>query len=124
MMIWTVFALMTGAAVMAALWPLSRRPAADEDGPDAPFYREQMAEIERDLERGLLSPAEAEAARIEAGRGLPPAMAAGRAPPRGDAGGARRLGHGGGAGPAPPSCRVGRRALGRSAPGAGALRRL
>src|SRR3954470_19340647 len=79
MMIWTVFALMTGAAVMAVLWPLSRRPAADEDGPDAPFYREQMAEIERDLERGLLSPAEAEAARIEAGRRLLRAMPAGRA---------------------------------------------
>src|SRR4051812_28641796 len=79
MMIWTVFALMTGAAVMAVLWPLSRRPAVDQDGPDAQFYREQLAEIERDLERGLLSPAEAEAARIEAGRRLLRAMPAGRA---------------------------------------------
>src|SRR3954467_9182634 len=79
MMIWTVFALMTGAAVMAVLWPLSRRPAGDQDGPDAQFYREQLAEIERDLERGLLIPAEAEAARIEAGRRLLRAMAAGRA---------------------------------------------
>src|SRR5215218_7525583 len=70
MMIWTVFALMTGVAVMVVLWPLSRRPVADEGGPDAQFYREQIVEIERDRARGLLSPAEAETARIEAGRRL------------------------------------------------------
>src|SRR4051794_1952245 len=79
MMIWTVFALMTGAAVMAVLWPLSRWPTTDQGGPDAQFYREQIAEIERDRERGLLSPAEAEAARIEAGRRLLRAVPAGRA---------------------------------------------
>lgn len=70
MTIWIVFALMTGAAVMAVLWPLSRRPAVAEGRPDQQFYREQIAEIERDRERGLLTANEAEAARIEAGRRL------------------------------------------------------
>jgi cytochrome c-type biogenesis protein CcmH len=70
MTLWIVFALMTGAAVMAVLWPLSRRPAVAEADPDQQFYREQIAEIERDQERGLLSPDQAEAARAEAGRRL------------------------------------------------------
>ncbi|KAA2237259.1 c-type cytochrome biogenesis protein CcmI [Salinarimonas soli] len=71
MTIWILFAVMTGAAVMAVLWPLSRRPeAAGGPDADAAFYRDQIAEIERDMGRGLLSPREAEAARAEAGRRL------------------------------------------------------
>jgi cytochrome c-type biogenesis protein CcmH len=71
MAIWIVFALMTGAAVLAVLWPLSRRPRVEAGvTPDARFYRDQLGEIERDQERGLLSPAEAEAARAEAARRL------------------------------------------------------
>ena len=70
MTIWIVFALMTGAAVMAVLWPLSRRPIVAEGSPDKQLYYEQVAEIERDRERGLLTAEEAEAARIEAGRRL------------------------------------------------------
>lgn len=70
MAIWIIFAVMTAAAVAAVLWPLSRRvPRAARD-PDASFYRDQIAEIERDQGRGLLSEAEAEAARTEAGRRL------------------------------------------------------
>src|SRR5689334_1553360 len=70
MMIWIVFALMTGAAVLAVLWPLSRRSIVAESSPYKHFYREQIAEIERDQERGLLNAEEAEAARTEAGRRL------------------------------------------------------
>jgi cytochrome c-type biogenesis protein CcmH len=71
MAIWALFALMTGAAVLAVLWPLSRRTAEVEaDHPDAGFFRDQIAEIERDRGRGLLSDVEAEAARIEAARRL------------------------------------------------------
>jgi cytochrome c-type biogenesis protein CcmH len=71
MTIWILFALMTGAAVMAALWPLSRRPAlARAAEADTVFYRDQIAEIERDLDRGLISAREAEAAKAEAGRRL------------------------------------------------------
>jgi len=72
MIIWLIFSLMTVVAVMAVLWPLSR---ANSAGPemmisDVAFYKEQSSEIDRDLERGLLTPQEAEAARIEAGRRL------------------------------------------------------
>jgi cytochrome c-type biogenesis protein CcmH len=76
--IWVLFALMTGAAVVAVLWPLARRPVTvSDDGIDAKFYRDQIAEIERDRGRGLLSPAEADAAKVEAGRRLLRASAIG-----------------------------------------------
>lgn len=71
MAIWFIFALMTSAAVMAVLWPLScRAEGVRERDQDAAFYRDQIAEIERDEARGLLSATEAEAARTEAGRRL------------------------------------------------------
>jgi cytochrome c-type biogenesis protein CcmH len=56
---------------MAVLWPLSRRRVV-EDGSDfnTRFYRDQIAEIDRDRERGLVSPEEAEAAKAEAARRL------------------------------------------------------
>lgn len=84
MAIWVVFAVMTGAAVAAVLWPLSRRAAAmDAPDSDTRFYRDQLAEIERDRQRGLLSPAEGEAAKVEAARRL--LRAADAAAPAGDA---------------------------------------
>lgn len=71
-MIWIILLLMTAAAVMAVLWPLSRHRAfsAQQLDPDMQFYREQIAEIERDRERGVLLDSEAEAAKAEAGRRL------------------------------------------------------
>lgn len=71
MTIWILFALMTAAAVMAVLWPLSRRPrdVAQIDS-EAIFYRDQVAEIDRDHARGLIDEAQAEAARAEAARRL------------------------------------------------------
>ncbi|MDB5512512.1 MAG: cytochrome biosis protein CcmI [Enterovirga sp.] len=72
MALWCVMALMTGAAVMAVLWPLSRRGASlgpvEQD--DLGFYRDQLLEIDREADRGLIAPAEAEAAKAEAGRRL------------------------------------------------------
>jgi cytochrome c-type biogenesis protein CcmH len=71
MVIWVILLAMTAAAVMAVLWPLSRHDAAVAiDDPNTQFYRDQLAEIERDRERGMLLPAEAEAAKAEAGRRL------------------------------------------------------
>jgi cytochrome c-type biogenesis protein CcmH len=71
MAIWMLFGAMTALAVMAVLWPLSRhRDAGAEIDADTAFYRDQLAEITRDQDRGLLTPAEAESARIEAGRRL------------------------------------------------------
>jgi len=72
MMIWAVFAVMTGAAIFALLWPLSRVSAPGfADTADArSLYRSQLGEIDRDMARGLLATEEADAARAEAGRRL------------------------------------------------------
>lgn len=72
MAIWIIFASMTGAAVFALLWPLGRGGAAGFlDVADArSLYKAQLAEIGRDVARGLIGPEEADAARGEAGRRL------------------------------------------------------
>lgn len=73
MTIWAVFAVMTGAAVLAVLWPLSRarRESAVVAGDDdVAFYKAQLADIARDRERGIIGEAEAKAARDEAARRL------------------------------------------------------
>ncbi|HEV7874039.1 MAG TPA: c-type cytochrome biogenesis protein CcmI [Enterovirga sp.] len=71
MVLLILLALMTGAAVMTVLWPLSRAVSlAGQDRGDVAFYQDQLAEIERDEARGLISGPEAEAARTEAGRRL------------------------------------------------------
>lgn len=70
MLFWLMFALMTGAAVFAVLWPLAfarvSAPAGSEA--DLAVYRDQLAEIERDRARNLIGEAEAEAARVEVSR--------------------------------------------------------
>ncbi|NEU10509.1 c-type cytochrome biogenesis protein CcmI [Methylobacterium sp. BTF04] len=74
--IWFILAFMTGTAVLALLWPMSRRanPAAlPESGAlatETGFYEDQLREIDRDLARGLIAAPEAEAARTEAARRL------------------------------------------------------
>jgi cytochrome c-type biogenesis protein CcmH len=79
-MIYLVFALLTGVAVMAVLAPLGFGGGATERGsPDADFFKEQIAEIEREVAAGRLDPAEAEAAKTEAARRLLRAHEAGEA---------------------------------------------
>jgi cytochrome c-type biogenesis protein CcmH len=70
-MLWVVFALMTGVAVLCVLWPLgrSRRRRARAQA-DVAFYRMQLAEVERDSARELLAPGEVEGARTEVARRL------------------------------------------------------
>ena len=70
MTLWFVFALMTVAAIFAVLWPLSRSGVAPAGGNEAAVYRDQLAEIDRDVAAGLIGVAEAEAARVEIGRRL------------------------------------------------------
>ena len=70
MTLWFVFALMTVAAIFAVLWPLSRSTSAQAGGSEAVVYRDQLAEIERDVAAGLIGVSEAEAARVEIGRRL------------------------------------------------------
>jgi len=70
MTLWFVFALMTVAAIFAVLWPLSRRTPPLAGGSEAAVYRDQLAEIDRDVAAGLIGPSEAEAARVEISRRL------------------------------------------------------
>lgn len=70
-MIWLVFAILTGLAVFALLWPLSRpAPKPREDAADVAFYRAQIAEIDAELLRGMIDKDQAEAAKAQAGRRL------------------------------------------------------
>jgi cytochrome c-type biogenesis protein CcmH len=70
MTLWFVFALMTVAAIFAVLWPLGRGAAASAGGSEAVVYRDQLAEIDRDVAAGMIGVSEAEAARVEIGRRL------------------------------------------------------
>jgi cytochrome c-type biogenesis protein CcmH len=70
MTLWFVFALMTVAAIFAVLWPLSRSSFAPAGGSEAVVYRDQLAEIDRDVAAGLIGVSEAAAARVEISRRL------------------------------------------------------
>ena len=70
MTLWFVFALMTVAAIFAVLLPLGRDGRAQEQGSEVAVYKDQLAEIERDLAAGLIAAPEAEAARVEISRRL------------------------------------------------------
>ena len=69
MTLWFMFALMTAAAIFAALLPLGWG-GAQSGGTEATVYKDQLAEIDRDIAVGLIGAAEAEAARVEIGRRL------------------------------------------------------
>lgn len=86
MNLWFVFALMTAAAIFAVLWPLGRRAAPQTGGSEASVYRDQLAEIDRDLAGGLIGASEAEAARVEIGRRLLAAADQHREPARASTG--------------------------------------
>jgi cytochrome c-type biogenesis protein CcmH len=70
MTLWFVFALMTAAAIFAVLWPLGRAGRPQNDATEAAVYKDQLAEIDRDVAAGLIGSSEAEAARVEIGRRL------------------------------------------------------
>lgn len=73
-MIWIVFAAMTAAVISALLVPVVKNRGADEPADrnayDRAVFRDQLAELERDAERGTIGPAEADAARNEISRRL------------------------------------------------------
>ena len=81
MTLWFVFALMTVAAIFAVLWPLGRGTQAKSGGSEANVYKDQLAEVDRDLATGLIGASEAEAARVEIGRRLLAAVDDDRGPP-------------------------------------------
>jgi cytochrome c-type biogenesis protein CcmH len=69
-MLWIGFALMSVAAVLVVLWPLTRKPRTDRAGSDLVVYQDQLGEIDRDRSAGLIGDVEAEAARVEVSRRL------------------------------------------------------
>lgn len=72
MLLWIILALMTAATVAAVLQPLRRAGvgASDEQPALVAVYKDQLAEIDADFERGLIDDAEAKAARLEVQRRL------------------------------------------------------
>ena len=70
MIVWVALAAMTIAAVAFVVVPLMRRSrdTASRASFDLEVYRDQLAEIDRDMARGLLDADQAEAARAEIGR--------------------------------------------------------
>ena len=72
MTLWLVFLVMAIVAVGLLALPLlrpARQDAARIDY-DVTLYRRQLDEVERDLKRGVIAPADVEAARAEIGRRL------------------------------------------------------
>jgi cytochrome c-type biogenesis protein CcmH len=91
-MLWLLLALMTGAAILAVLWPLGRKRADRAVASDVAVYRDQLEEIERDRADGRIGHDEFEAARVEVSRRLLAAANAGaQAPPTASTGAKRRL---------------------------------
>jgi cytochrome c-type biogenesis protein CcmH len=71
MTIWFIFAAMTAVLLAALLWPMGRRddaPARSAFG--QAIFRDQLAELERDVARGSIGAEEAQAARNEIARRL------------------------------------------------------
>jgi cytochrome c-type biogenesis protein CcmH len=72
MTLWILLAVLTAVVIAALMRPLSAGPKTSEADrhADVEVYRDQLMELDRDREAGLLSPADAEAARAEVGRRL------------------------------------------------------
>lgn len=77
-MIWVLIAAAALAAIAALLWPLLRAPTVQQDRAayNVAVFQDQLKEVDRDVERGVLTPAEADAARLEIQRRI---IAAGKA---------------------------------------------
>jgi cytochrome c-type biogenesis protein CcmH len=70
MTLWFALALMTGAAMAAIAWPLTRKASTMRSGSDLAVYRDQLDEIKRDHAAGRIGDSEAEAAQVEVSRRL------------------------------------------------------
>jgi cytochrome c-type biogenesis protein CcmH len=72
MFLWIILAFLTAAAIAFIARPLARAQTDDDDPApsESDIFKSQLAEIEHDEFRGVLSGAEAEAARIEVSRRL------------------------------------------------------
>ena len=73
MVFWILIAVMTAAAALSVLIPLARTKrssTASAASADEEVYRDQLAAIDSELDRGLIDPEAAEAARTEVARRL------------------------------------------------------
>ena len=79
MVFWVLLALMAAAVVLVIVAPLARPAGAfvAASGEETRVYRDQLRELDRDRERGVIGVEEADATRVEIGRRL---LAATRAP--------------------------------------------
>jgi cytochrome c-type biogenesis protein CcmH len=80
MIFWILVGAMTLAVAGLMAIPLLRAPDVQGENPDIAIYRAQLAEIDRDLERSLLDPEEADRSRTEISRRLLAASKTGPAP--------------------------------------------
>src|SRR5262249_7529759 len=70
MILWFALALMTGAAMAAIAWPLTRKASVMRSGSDLAVYRDQLDEVKRDHAAGRIGDSEAKAAQVEVSRRL------------------------------------------------------
>ncbi|WP_458393950.1 c-type cytochrome biogenesis protein CcmI [Rhizobium brockwellii] len=72
MLFWILVAALTAALAVILLYPLLRGAKAAENirAGEAAVYRDQLRELDRDLDGGLITPEEADYARAEIGRRL------------------------------------------------------
>lgn len=79
MITWVIMGLVAVVVIGVLLWPLFKTPAAVQDRAayDMTIFQDQLKEVDRDVERGVLTPTEADAARLEIQRRI---LAADKAP--------------------------------------------
>jgi len=72
MVLWTIFAILTAAALGVVLWPFLRASDLHIESAayDGAVFKDQLEEIASEEERGVISATEAEAARTEVSRRL------------------------------------------------------
>jgi cytochrome c-type biogenesis protein CcmH len=73
MLFWVIAAVLTAIVTLALLGPVARARSAASEAParhDMEVYRDQLAEVDRDLADGLVDEAQAEVARTEISRRL------------------------------------------------------
>ncbi|MFZ9198455.1 MAG: c-type cytochrome biogenesis protein CcmI [Paracoccaceae bacterium] len=67
---WLIAAALTGMVLLVMVQALRRGGDTDDEHPDLKVYRDQLAEVDRDMARGTLSEDEAQRLRIEVSRRL------------------------------------------------------
>ncbi|MFV0281024.1 MAG: c-type cytochrome biogenesis protein CcmI [Rhodoblastus sp.] len=90
MIFWLILAGLTLATLAFVTLPFLTRPQDERRDDDVAVYRDQLAEIDRDLQAGRIGQEESEAARIEVSRRLLKAAEAAAQTPASDSGAARK----------------------------------